>query len=224
MKKIAVFLSVILMLSTAAGCRPKEDAGAVDGGVIKVACIGASNTRGYQLPDLDSNCYPGQLQKIAGDKWLVMNYGVGGSTIMKSGDIPYWQTLSFKTAQEFEPDIVIFDFGWNDLKPVNIGKMEKDFVKDYSEMIKLFAGLPSRPDIYIILPPLYDSPQTREGYEYLRGFYGKIIRKNNITPIDVYTPVTAVREYFNSDLVHYSVKGCGRVAEEVYKVVSEDHP
>ena len=189
---------------------------------LKVICIGASNTRGYQLPDLDNNCYPGQLQTLFGEKAEVVNYGVGGTTIMKDGDMSYWDTLSFRQAEESEPDIVIFDFGWNDMKPVNRGQMEDNFVKDYCEMIELFAAMPSRPDIYIILPPLYGTEKIKEDFRYLNGFYQEIIEKENITPIDLYTPMIDVKNFYNSDLTHYSVAGCGRAAEEVYKVVSED--
>jgi lysophospholipase L1-like esterase len=191
-------------------------------GPLKVACLGASNTRGYQLPDLDNNCWPGQLQTLAGAEWQVMNFGCGGATVMKEGDISYWDTLSLRQAWAFEPDVVIIDFGWNDMKPCNRDRMEAEFVRDYNALIGEFAALPSKPRFYIVLPPLYESPTNgiAEKYGVLEGYYRQVIEQNDITPIDLHTPMAGVKEYYIMDLTHYSVEGCGRAAGEVYQILS----
>lgn len=228
MKRYAVLLAAALMVLSCGKGRKTPAAGMAqrDDGILRVACLGASNTRGYQLPDLDNNCWPGQLQTLAGETWQVMNYGCGGATLMKEGDISYWDTLSIRQAREFLPDVVIIDFGWNDMKPVNRGRMEAEFVRDYNALIAEFAALPSKPEFYIILPPLYESPTNgiAEKYSVLEGYYRQVIEQNEITPIDLHTPMAGVREYYISDLVHYSVAGCTRAADEVYTVLKQRHP
>ena len=78
---------------------------------IKVACIGNSITYGATIVGRDSLAYPPQLQKILGKKWLVKNFGVSGATMMKKGDLPYWNQPKFRAAKDFKPDVVIIKLG-----------------------------------------------------------------------------------------------------------------
>ena len=52
---------------------------------IRVACIGDSITAGFGAGR--GNAWPAQLQKVLGALWEVRNFGVSGTTLMKSGDI-----------------------------------------------------------------------------------------------------------------------------------------
>ena len=63
----------------------------------QVACVGDSITAGYL-----STCgltYPAHLQTLLGDEYNVTNYGVGGTTLLKHGDHPYWATAQFKAVK-----------------------------------------------------------------------------------------------------------------------------
>ena len=50
---------------------------------VKVACVGDSITEGFGAGR--GNSWPDQLGKMLGNKWAVKNFGVGGTTLMKSG-------------------------------------------------------------------------------------------------------------------------------------------
>lgn len=63
--------------------------------VTKIACIGASITYGATVPDRDHNSYPGQLQSLLGSCFVVNNYGVSGTTLLKHGNLPYWKTKEY---------------------------------------------------------------------------------------------------------------------------------
>src|ERR1700733_8141303 len=86
---------------------------------LKVACIGASITYGARIENREQNCYPTQLQQMLGNNYQVTNYGVSGTTLIKKGDLPYWNTNEYKTALAANPDIVIIDLGGNDSKLIN---------------------------------------------------------------------------------------------------------
>lgn len=116
---------------------------------IRIACVGNSITEGYGLGD---STYPKQLQRILGNGYEVRNYGLGGRTLLKTGDHPYWQEKAFQEVQKWNPQIVIIELGTNDSKPWN-WKDSLHFMPNYLEFVETFKHLPSHPDIYLCLPP-----------------------------------------------------------------------
>ena len=66
---------------------------------IKVACIGASITEGAGLENKKTQSYPAQLQTMLGDGYEVVNYGIGGCTMLRKGDKPYWNIPAYKEAK-----------------------------------------------------------------------------------------------------------------------------
>ncbi len=117
---------------------------------IKVACIGNSITQGFG--QTNSNSYPNQLDTLLGDNYEVRNFGVGGTTMLKNGDSPYWNEGSLTSAKQFEPNIVIILLGTNDSKPHN-WTFGGDFYNDYISMINEFSSLESEPQIFVGSPP-----------------------------------------------------------------------
>ena len=118
---------------------------------VRVTCIGASITEGATTPNPPADSYPGQLGRILGDKYVVSNFGVGGCTMLKKGDCPYWEKEAYQKALASEPDIVFIDLGGNDSKAINRVYMD-EFIKDACEMIASFQNLPTKPRIIIMTP------------------------------------------------------------------------
>ena len=120
----------------------------------KVACVGDSITAGYL-----SSCgldYPSQLQRLLGPKYAVTNYGVGGTTLLKRADHPYWNTSAYTRAVESEADIVVIMLGTNDAKSTNWHRYSAEYESDYASLINIFKSLASSPRIHIMTPlPLY---------------------------------------------------------------------
>ena len=143
-------------------CAPGEDEGENS---IRVSCIGDSITT--------STCggieggYQDILQKQLNPqgKFLVSGYGASGMTMLKNGTIndgplgggTYWNTSAFRLALNSTPDVVTIMLGTNDAKEENwFGVPQRtgdSFVSDYKAMIALFAALPSKPKIYLAVPP-----------------------------------------------------------------------
>ena len=77
---------------------------------------------------------------------------------MKKGEKAYISSRYYLGALTTEPDIVILMFGTNDSKK---GLWDRNrFMLDYHKMIRNFGNLPTRPKIYLMIPP----PLYKDGY------------------------------------------------------------
>jgi lysophospholipase L1-like esterase len=186
---------------------------------IKVACIGDSITEGWSIPD--GKKYPEVLQQLLGDQYEVRNYGVGGRTLLRKGDFPYWNEKKYQEALDWQPDIVVIKLGTNDSKPQN-WKYHNEFRKDYIDFIKTFLTLPSHPKVYVSYPiPVFESKwgitESIVKNEIIPAIK-KAGKKTKTKHIDLYTPFEG-RANLTYDGVHPNAEGCALLASEVYKVV-----
>ena len=80
-------------------------------GATRIACVGDSITAGVHSTG-GKHTYPGQLQllldkKYGEGKYAVTNLGACGSTMLKSGDSPYWERPQYKSLVNNTWDIII---------------------------------------------------------------------------------------------------------------------
>jgi acyl-CoA thioesterase-1 len=188
--------------------------------VIRVACVGDSITFGATIENRDVNSYPAQLSRYLGKKWDVRNFGVGGTTLLKQGDRPYWIQDAYKQSLAFVPDVVIIKLGTNDSKPQNWA-FKDQFVTDYCALINSFKALGSR--IWICLPvPAFparwgisDEIIRQETIPMLRV----IAQQTDVPVIDLYEPFTERVDLF-PDLIHPNAEGAGIMAQIICKTVA----
>lgn len=129
--------------------------------ITKIACIGASITYGHGIDQREQYAFPIQLQRLLGKGYTVTNYGVSGTTLLRQGDHPYWNTAQYQSALASQPDVVIIDLGGNDSKLINRTRLDP-FEADYSALIQSFRQLPSHPRIVLLLPiPAYLADTTQ---------------------------------------------------------------
>jgi lysophospholipase L1-like esterase len=136
-----IFVVVTLLFGFAS-----SEAGAA---ALKVACVGASTTAGDG--STAGHHFPDELRIALGAGYQVQNFGVTGTTALKTGDNPYWKHPALQQALAYQPDIAIFWFGGNDAKPQNWTGHMAEFIADYEEMIRMFQALPSHPKTYLFL-------------------------------------------------------------------------
>lgn len=147
--------------------------------VTRVSCVGDSITI-YACASNASMPYPQQLGRILGPAYTVTNLGNSGKTMLKkglcgaggdpvppcSGDCAYWDQPTYHQAMTSSPDIVTIMLGTNDAKgcnflgapdgtPVGAGTL---FEADYIDMITKFKALPTKPKVFVVLPPPLTHP------------------------------------------------------------------
>ncbi len=116
---------------------------------IRVACVGASTTSGDGSSA--GHHFPDELGIALGPAYDVTNFGVSGTTMLKTGDDPYWNHPQLQQALAFQPDIAVIWFGGNDAKPQNWTGHMAEFITDYEAMVHAFQALPTQPRIYLML-------------------------------------------------------------------------
>ena len=114
---------------------------------IKIACVGNSITYGSTIVNREKNAYPRQLQAMLGKEYEIRNFGVSGTTLLKNGNHPYWNTLEYEDAKNFAPDILFVKLGTNDSKLGNRSHLD-EFNDNYIELIQSFKQNNDEKDIY----------------------------------------------------------------------------
>lgn len=181
-----------------------------------LACVGDSITQGVGAKRGQS--WPAQAQKTLGEKWKVHNFGLSGTTLMNSGNKPYQKSKQFKAALSSNPDVVVIMLGTNDTKPANWKNSAKDYEVDYLDIISDFQKLPSRPQIYLCLPP-YIAKEGRWGInnEDTKAqvpMIKKIAKDIKCEVIDVYAALEG-RDNLIPDTVHPNTAGAALIAKAV---------
>lgn len=209
-----LFIAVAIILLSVQPCFSKNK--------VKVACIGASITYGARITDREHNSYPAQLQQLLGNQYTVINYGVSGSTMLKKGNQPYWNTTQYQQALTDRPDIVIIDLGGNDAKLVNRIYMN-EFEQDCREMVRSFRQLPSHPRVLLLLAMpsfvkdtsgIYDPVIIKQVNPHIQN----VAYTDAVEVIDMHAPF-ADKEALMQDKIHPDATGAAIMAKEVFDVI-----
>lgn len=194
---------------------------------LKIACVGDSITEGAGLGNPATESYPAKLQRLLGSDYQVVNYGVGGRTLLKKGDFPYWNEAAYRQSLDSKPDVVIIKLGTNDSKPQN-WRYATNFVPDYEALIASYTNLASHPRILLCTPcPVYKTG----AYDIRPG-----IVATNIAPavrdlagrfglelIDLQTNMAGHLEWF-PDTVHPNSRGTTVMAALVRTALMRGYP
>ncbi|MGI6224256.1 MAG: acetylxylan esterase AxeA1 [Prevotella sp.] len=193
----------------------------------RVACIGNSITEGAGIDLCQQNAYPAHLQKVLGDDYNVVNFGLSGHTLLNHGDCPYMKREVWHEALEFNPDIAIIKLGTNDSKPYN-WKYGKEFPANLQEMIDSLKKCPSHPKIYLSTPIKaishnYDINDSVIVNGIIPIIY-KVAKKNKLPVIDLHELFPASeKDMLQSDGIHPTSNGSNRMAQIIGKAIIDSH-
>ncbi len=118
---------------------------------VTVACVGDSITEGAFVDSAVR--WTSVLQTDLGPRCDVQNFGVSGTTLIKSGDSSYWKQAALTNALACKPNIVLIMLGTNDSKPQNLPAHPGEFGPDLRDLISEFKSLPTHPKVWLVLPP-----------------------------------------------------------------------
>lgn len=187
----------------------------------RIVTIGNSITEGWGLSNPGNDAWPSQLAAKLGGGYKVLNCAVSARTMLKKGDIPYWNEQKFKDAQNFDPQIVIICLGTNDSKPQN-WQYKNDFYNDYASMVNTFRANGKNPRIFVCLitPAFYDNLGIRTAV--IRDEIIPIIKqvRDNLgtSYINFYDQLLPYGGYF-TDGIHPNVAGATIMAQVAYNSI-----
>lgn len=187
----------------------------------KIACVGDSITFGHGISNRDKNSYPAQLEHML-TNCDVVNFGVSGATLLKTGDLSYWKQNELDSALHYNPDIVIIMLGSNDSKPWN-WEHNESFSSDYIELINKFKTLESEPEIYVCYPPPAFKPRWSICDSVIRGgiipIISEIAMLEDLKVIDMYVPFEG-KEILFPDYIHPDSLGASMIATQVASIIN----
>lgn len=206
---------------------------------VKVACLGDSITFGARLDNPSADSYPAQLQKLLGEEYQVMNFGVGGSTLLRKGKPNVWSQLS--KVEAFGTDVIVISLGTNDTCGMGTcgnrkcWEYQDEFASDYADLIETLKSLPSAPELWICAPSpmVLETPglsdERIEGLTIRKPRLQKLISQvkelvesKDVNFIDLNTPLDHQPALFTEkDGVHPNKEGYRAIAQLVYRALSK---
>ncbi|UII19619.1 RICIN domain-containing protein [Fulvivirga ligni] len=192
---------------------------------IRVVCVGNSVTEGYGLNNASVESWPAQLGVMLGNNYQVFNCGVSGTTMLKRGSYPYWNTSRFNDAKNYNPDILIIALGTNDAHPNN-WQYKSDFYNDYADMIAQFRQNGRNPKIYVCYPVTCygDNSQMSNLQNELIPIVSQISRDRNTSILDFNTPTRNSRNTLYNDNLHPNAAGARVVAKAAFDGITPRVP
>lgn len=186
---------------------------------LRVTCVGDSITDGYKASG-SSKTYPSQMQKILGDKFVVTNVGVSGSTVIRNESNSYSRTSKYKKGLESNPDIVIIMLGTNDSVSGGMNTKERQdiFRRDYAALIEEYRNCGTNPKIFLATPPTSVDKNNNEddrddkNEKYIIPIIKDLANQYRLELLDTHTYTgTWTREYL-ADGLHPNDKGYEKLA------------
>lgn len=181
---------------------------------VKIAFIGNSITYGLGISKRKTNSFPGIIQDSLNNGYIIGNFGVCSSTMLKKGFRSYRYTNKYKKFLAFDADIIFIKLGTNDANPRS-WRYKENFEKDYQEFIDSLKKSSKKPRIILLSPVAYYKKVHFGKPEIVRDTLCPMIKKiatdNNLDFIDLQTPTLNHRELF-WDGVHPNKKGASLIA------------
>jgi len=224
-RPVLIFAAALVLLAPQKGLAQKQ----------KISCVGNSITYGYGLSSPSTQSYPAQMQALLGtSSWSVGNFGVSARTMLKKGDLPYWNEQSFTNSKTYLPNFVMIELGTNDAKSWNWNNRGNEFVSNYKEMITIFRNLSSKPDVWIGLIP----PGEHTSWSIFQNIVKdsvnarikQIALESGVGLIDLFDPfIVNATVWYNptklqTDSIHPTTAGAALIAQKVKEMILMPKP
>jgi len=218
LKSLILGMSILILM---VGCGSGGNTQSSADDTLRIACVGDSITEGYGLQNPSAESYPAQLAGLVAEGASVQNDGIGGRTVIKAGELSYWNSSTYQNSLSNNPDIVVIMLGTNDMQDVNFAHRD-DIVGDYKALIESYKSLSSNPTIYICLPPpSYGSVKGITNDKIVGVLLPKlreVAAQNSVQLIDIYSLLSNKKELF-PDTLHPNAEGARQIAQEVYGAI-----
>jgi len=121
---------------------------------VHLAFVGDSVTFGngvWVTEKSKEHTYPAYIERMMGDGYQALNYGVSGKTLMKEGDEPYTAHYMYDESINANADTYVIMLGSNDSKPQNWNT--GNFHSELKAFAQTYIDLESHPEVFLATPP-----------------------------------------------------------------------
>ena len=214
MKNFFASITIVATLLTAC-CTEKRD--------IKIACIGDSITEGMGIEWQSNNAYPALLDSILGEGYEVINFGRSATTMMLTGDFPYWSAKEFSNVLRYHADIIVLMLGTNDSK-LFLWNAEK-YASSYQLMIDTLKATSPNANIMLCLPAYVSHDRWEITDSVINNGVIPIVKQianaNKLPIIDINSALKNRDQLYCDDGIHPNKQGAKIIAETVAKKLRE---
>ena len=187
----------------------------------RVVCIGNSQTAGTGTTNPGTKAWPAQLRTMLGSDYTLLNCGVSGSVITKTGNFPFWNKAQYTQARNFDPQILIISIGTDDASTANLPFIG-NFATDYVALIDSFRVNGKNPKVYICYPTSYfgNVAQNTVIHDQILPLIDQVHSMRETTVIDFYNPLLPYGNLF-PDHLNPNNQGAASMARIVYNTMTK---
>ena len=194
--------------------------------VIKVGCVGDSNTYGAEATDRTRYAWPIQIRSMLGSKYETQNFGVNGALMMNHLTDAWKNKTAYSDNKAYDPNIIVIALGTNDSKDGYWDAVK--FKKTYIDLINEFKSYSAEPKIYMAIPvKAYNSTWSINDQtirEKVIPTMKDISKEMGLPLIDLYAVTNNIANLMAADGIHLKDVGLGIIARKIADIMLVEKP
>ena len=194
--------------------------------IIKVGCVGDSNTYGAEATDRTRYAWPIQIRNMIGSKYETQNFGVNGALMMNDKTDAWKNKSAYSDNKAYDPDIIVIALGTNDSKDGYWDAVK--FKNSYIDLINEFKSYSAEPKIYMAIPiKAYSSTWSINDQtirEKVIPTMRDISKEMGLPLIDLYAVTNNIANLMAADGIHPKDEGLGIMARKIADIMLAEKP
>ncbi len=194
--------------------------------IVKVGCVGDSNTYGAEATDRSRYAWPIQIRDMLGDKYETRNFGVNGALMMNHLNDAWKNKTAYSDNKAYDPDIIVIALGTNDSKDGYWDAVK--FKNSYIDLINEFKSYSAEPEIYMAIPiRAYSSTWSINDQtirEQVIPAMKEVAREKGLPLIDLYAVTNNIASLMASDGIHPRDEGLRIMARKIADIIQLKKP
>jgi len=194
--------------------------------IIKVGCVGDSNTYGAEASDRLKYAWPVQIRSLLGDTYETKNFGVNGALMMNHLNDAWKNKTAYSDNKSYDPDIIVIALGTNDSKDGYWDAVK--FKSSYIDLINEFKGYSARPEIYMAIPIKAYSTKYSINDQTIREkvtpTMQEISKELGLPLIDLYAVTNDIANLMATDGIHPKDEGLAIMARKITDIMLLEKP
>lgn len=194
--------------------------------IIKVGCVGDSNTYGAEATDRSQYAWPVQIRGMLGNKYETRNFGVNGALMMNHLNDAWKNKTAYSDNKSYNPNVIVIALGTNDSKDGYWDAVK--FKNSYVDLINEFKSYSAEPEIYMAIPiKAYSSTwfiNDQTIREKVIPTMKEISKEMGLPLIDLYSVTNNIASLMATDGIHPRDEGLRIMARKIADIMQLKKP